>query len=193
MEYESTLDGNLPRECRAADILFMKYLDHTLTKEDSEKLHDHIGSCKKCKADFTAYESFAVLDNEIFEAPDGFVESVMAKLESVPMKKTSSDSAVYTAWAVFSVLFGIGLLLFLNKNSIISVLESIPSLAAYAEIIKPLSAITDNFVGSVSGSVTMFFSSVTGFISVYAPVIAGISAIACVLLIVFNRKRLFNK
>jgi len=151
-------------ECSKANELMMKYMDGTITESDADRLRKHITECETCKADFLIYDeivsAFTELDNT--PAPDGFVEAVMTKIEFLkPASAKASDKAdgiLLIVLGVFSVLFGLGFALVMNREAISAYLSAQPALAGYMETLAPFGVMVDEFAANIAAAAGSLFA-----------------------------------
>jgi len=124
-------------DCSKAGSYMMKYMDQILSEEETFKLNEHLEKCASCKADFIVYQhmmsSFCLEESNI-EAPEGFADRVMCKINSMEPYKPDNflpegflENAAYILWSIFSVSIGAGLLLTFNHEQVMKLLSYTPS------------------------------------------------------------------
>ncbi len=71
--------------CDKYYVHMMHYMDGAITTEEERLLREHIKTCSACKEDFEIYEEMlkGFSETEIINAPDGFEEAVMSKIQSL--------------------------------------------------------------------------------------------------------------
>ena len=181
-------------ECSKANELMMKYMDGTLAEADAERLRRHVAQCEGCKADFLVYDEivseFSAMDET--PAPEGFVDAVMAKvdaLESASVKATvKTDSILLTVWGVFTVLFGLGFALALNREAVSEFLAAQPALAGYMDMLAPLGAQVGDFVSSIAMASEALFSQASAFLADTKYIVLGIAACLALAQVVLARR-----
>ncbi len=173
-------------ECKNIDTLMMKYLDDALTEKESKILIAHIEVCEKCKADFMIYDeiSTTLSTAPLYEAPEGFVLSVMTRLDDIPQisdrRVQVADTAVFIIFGVISVLLGSGLLLAYNSDRILEFMSGISYLSGYAEIVRPFSNVVNGFLASFRDVFSMFISQAGGFLYGYRFIIIAVCSVAMI-------------
>jgi len=142
-------------DCDKASEYMMKFMDGLLAEKEAVVLHKHVEGCAGCKEDFIIYSQILMnfeVDTEA-EAPVGFVEAVMARIDVLPVhaviKTGAGDTVLCAVWGTVSVMLGLGSLLVLNRDSVIAFVSSQPGLSAYADALTPVTAymteLADNF------------------------------------------------
>ena len=107
-------------DCVQAEVAMMQHVEKTITAEMAKKLAEHILTCETCHEYFFAFDEMmeAVGDDfEVVEAPDGFVDSVMARV--------SPSTMVFSLGRVLSGISAVivGALVFINYPAIESFAE----------------------------------------------------------------------
>lgn len=188
MKSETNSDQNMANhECLKASDMMMKYMDGELCEKEAVKLREHVALCPSCKADFELYDFICekLTDNGgLTSAPEKFTESVMNLVAALPTPKKQAASAFDRIMGVtlglFSLLFGLGFLLVINRDQIIARLYSIPALQGYVQIVEPRAQwIGEAFAGLLE-SVQAGFMSAFGFISEHRFIIFGVFAVLVV-------------
>lgn len=164
----------------------MEYMDGFLNDEEAAELGKHVSECEICKEDFLLYnkilEDFSDIHN-IISAPDGFEEQVMIKIEALEHiyvnSEARTDGILCTLWGTFSILAGIGTILFVNKEAITNFMLQTPSLSAYANMLAPV----ENYVLQFKDSFLASVNTIMQAISAYAVSLKYVSLIAFILLI----------
>lgn len=120
-------------KCRQADELMMNYLDGILSKDKAYQLNQHLQQCDACVETFYAYEQIKkeLHQMNIVEAPIGFTEQVMGRIEEIKpqydlQKEMPMENITGIVWGIFSILFGVGVLLVIYQQEILSFLLSYP-------------------------------------------------------------------
>jgi len=187
-------------ECSKANELMMKYMDGAISEPEAERLHKHIAQCEDCKADFLVYDEivsgFSTLDET--PAPDGFTEAVMTKIESLATESASAKAAVtadnilVTVWGVFSVLFGLGFALTMNREAISAFLANHPAFSGYMEVLAPFGARAGDFASGITAAVETAFMQASVFLADTRYIILGIAACLALapVLLSFREKRM---
>ena len=164
--------------CSKADEYFMKYIDNCLTAGEAEKLHKHLSTCEKCKADFAIYDSIAgeFSDMEfIIEAPQGFEDKVMEKIKELPAPKAAFDRSVNTILTVIGIGFvsvlALGFIIFINRDIIIEIASRYPQLAGYVAFLGPVSEYVTNFMSNIWTVAAVFSSTAFDIVGSYKYVI----------------------
>jgi len=175
------LNIEIPLKCREASALMMRHMDGALGEAGAKRLERHIASCESCKNDFETYKTiqdeFARLETvgettlPAGAAPENFVSEVMAKIALLPERRRKAlqapDNIIYAVWGVFSILFGSGFLLFLNKDRLAGYMEGNAAFAAYLNFTKPITSFISNFISSLGTVASGAFGAAKNFISEY--------------------------
>lgn len=164
----------------------MKYMDSCISEEEADELRKHVSECEICKEDFLIYdeilEEFSNMDN-IIQAPEGFEQQVMAKIEALePIyinSEARTDNILCTLWGIFSILAGIGTILFVNKDAITSFMLQTPSLSGYASMF----ASVESYVLQFKDGFLTSINTIVQVVSSYAVSLKYVSLIAFVLLV----------
>jgi anti-sigma factor RsiW len=134
----------------------MKYMDGLLDDFEQMNLDKHIEACEACREDFAIYQEmmtgFDHNNEEIIEAPEGFVACVMEKLDDINIyfpKKVRDrgkmlDSAIFIIWGLMAAAFAIGTALFLHGEAIFGWLQA-NGLAAVAASMQPFADFAAGF------------------------------------------------
>ena len=90
--------------------LLLKYIDGETTTEESEKINEHLTSCKECQQEYKELKTVLSLFNtlEPMEPPEDLKKSIMAKIrnESLPKPWFSSIKSRWISWgATAAVIF----------------------------------------------------------------------------------------
>lgn len=181
-------------ECYKANELMMGYMDSTLTEDQASKLNQHLRTCASCKEDFLVYDNIMkeFSKAEVIAAPPGFEESVMKKIQSIEFKRNglfSADSFVCVVWGMFSVLFGLGFILFLYKDAVLETLAAIPYMSAFIATMLPIS----EFVTSLSNSILLSGEVMLGIITSSRYIVLGIILCLATVQYAMYRKEKLNK
>lgn len=173
-------------DCKKANELMMEFMDGTLSEENAALLGNHLKECKECEIDFEFYnqmiDEFSDMNN-VIQAPDGFEESVMTKIDLIePIyfpRADKTDNILCTIWGSISVAVGTGAIFTLNKDAISAFLGSVPQLSRYAEMLEPIEIYAEQFKIGLNTAINTITASVSG----YASSLRYVSLIAFVLLI----------
>ena len=179
-------------ECDKIELLMMKHMDGALTEDEKERLEKHIRSCEKCGEDFLIYEEIQNgLPEPMIFAPDNFETLVMEKINALPENKKfagSIDNLLCVVWGIFSVMFGLGFLAVMNKESVIAYISENPSLSGYTDILVSISNFAESAGTMVMEAVTGASAEVSGYISASRYIILLIIAVLAVLQYVVYKK-----
>ncbi len=181
-------------DCKKADIFIMKYLDGCLATDDAKKLNTHIKGCETCRGDFFMYDSIikVVETATITEAPPNFECNVMEKINSLEMaftKKTMDYTDFLLAvWGTFSILFGFGVVLSVNRQDILQYFSHNPVFSDYATTIDMLSVQAMQYLGNITAFVNNVFNAVYSSIEAVRFVFLGIVAVLFVVQYFVYRK-----
>lgn len=131
-------------KCNKSDHLIMKYMDGILTIEEARQLNHHINECDDCREEFFTYQRMieALQDGQVYEAPENFEVQVMNSIKDIELdyeiKETISVETVKAmVWGLFSLIFGLGILLVLYKQPIIEYLLANPYVGDWASAMIP--------------------------------------------------------
>lgn len=119
-------------KCRQADELMMEYLDGVLTEEKAQQLNQHLKSCDSCVETFYAYEQIKeeLNDMVMIEAPHEFTQEVMAAVALIEpqyeVQINPIENITGIVWGMFSICFGVGILLFMYQQEILTALLGHP-------------------------------------------------------------------
>jgi len=181
-------------ECSKANEMMMQYMDGTLSEGDAERLRRHLAQCDTCRADFAIYDEIVTDFQELEEtpAPDGFVAAVMEKieaLESVSVKSNEKiDNILVAVWGAFSVLFGLGFAIVLNREAVMEFLSAQPVLAGYMETLAPIGVIVGDFVTGLGTATGAFFAQSLSFLNGTKYIILAIAACLALATVVLTRR-----
>ncbi|MCL2704434.1 MAG: zf-HC2 domain-containing protein [Defluviitaleaceae bacterium] len=183
------------KECVKAYDLMMKYMDGELDEQEALELRGHVGGCEACKADFEVYDfiSEKLTATGLTNAPDGFTENVMKLVAALPSPKRIAASAferiMVVTWGVFSILFGAGFLLVMNREAIIEYLSGVPVFSGFITALAPAAEQLGQTLGGVTDTISGILMTALGFVSDYRYVIFGaITVILASQLILLRRK-----
>ena len=142
--------------CEKYGELMMKYMDGLLDDFEQMNLDKHIEACEACREDFAIYQEmmagFDHKNEEIIEAPENFVASVMEKVDDINIyfpKKVRDrgkilDNAIFVIWGVMAVAFAVGTALFLSGEAIFGWLQA-NGLAAVTIFMQPFADFATGF------------------------------------------------
>jgi len=181
-------------ECSKANEMMMQYMDGTLSAGDAERLQKHIAQCDACRADFMIYDEI-VMDFETLEetpAPDGFVEAVMSKIDALEPASVKAnekiDNILVAVWGAFSVLFGLGFALALNREAVMSFLAAQPLFAGYMETLAPIGVIIGDFVTGLGTATENFFTQTLALFSGAKYIVLAIAACLALAMVILTRR-----
>ena len=196
------------KECDKAHDLMMKYMDGELNEKEAAVLREHAAGCETCKADFEIYDFISGELNTggtgdrgrspLHDAPPDFTENVMRVIVTLPtpkkVTKSGFERAAYIIAGVASMLFGLGFLLVLNRESIINYLSGIPALDGFMSAIVPITETVGEDMSGAVGGVYGMFLSVLHFMTEYRYLLVGLIAVlAAVQVIMYYRKASASK
>jgi hypothetical protein len=160
-----------------AESLMMEYIDGKLPDEDL--LIAHLSGCAECTEAFKAYKEIVshLEDDVLLEAPDGFEESVMKKInESIRLEAVSNetealgagnslDFASALALGIFSILIGISISVSMFGGEITGFLSRYPALLnAYINALALFADIrimlNDRFISGLVGRAAVIIEQV---------------------------------
>jgi anti-sigma factor RsiW len=125
--------------CEHADDLMMRYLDGCLSTADAQRLHTHLSQCPNCRESFDAYRQITagLSASPLAAPPEGFVEAVMERVRALPapFRRPDGDTLLCLVWGAVSVLFGLGLLAFFNRDALVEFLAAREALAPYVALL----------------------------------------------------------
>jgi len=147
----------------------MSYMDGSLTARQQAELERHASSCAPCAEDFAVYRGIMADFSEtaLISAPEGFDEAVMEKIRALPAisrPREFFDSVVFGIWGVFSVLMGLGVVLALNKDTLLAGMSQNPAYINLMALINPISA----YVSDAAGGVAKVWQNAVNAVSAYA-------------------------
>ena len=155
--------------CEKSTELMMQYMDGKISDFDLMNLEKHIETCGHCKEDFEAYTAMLAefQTMELAEAPEGFADAVMSKIEEIDIyslpkieKSRTLDNILFGIWGGFLVLFGIStMLLAFNEQIFEYLIEN----GAYG-IANFLSPYVD-FIGHLSYAASVWADGILYWIS----------------------------
>ncbi|WP_250278509.1 anti-sigma factor family protein [[Clostridium] colinum] len=119
--------------CNKANKLMMDYMDFNISQEDEFLLKNHLKECNECKESFELYneilEEFSLDCNTIIEAPEDFEINIMEKIEHIEPRyikdKVKKNMVTYVFLAMTSLVFSLFLIVYLNKDVLLSNQSSI--------------------------------------------------------------------
>ena len=168
--------------CQKAENYMMKYMDGEITAKESAQLGAHIENCEVCYESFKTYDVIkSEFDMNITEceypAPEGFVEAVAGKIALLPERKkavSSFENLVFIVWGVFSIIFGAGFLLFLNREQIVALMEGNEVFTSYLRFIEPFGVKIEELTVAVQTVMTDALSSAGEFFNSYRYVVLAV-------------------
>ena len=154
--------------CEKYSDLMMKYMDGLLDDFEQMNLDKHIEACEACREDFAIYQEMLTDfgNEEIIEAPESFVTSIMEKVEDINIyfpkkvrdKGKMLDNVIFGVWCLMGIVFATGAALFLQGDAIFGWLYA-NGLAALAIIIQPFA----DFASGFGGTVEYYTASASGW------------------------------
>ena len=171
----------------------MKYMDGVLTDAEAVSLNRHIKLCGHCKEDFLAYDSIMRNFSEmaLTEAPEGFESHVMDIVMQLPeVKAKFVNRSLSGILGVFSVLIGLGFILIMNKDAMISWLHQYPKLEPLYNSLAAVSAAVNNISLQVSAAMSQVsaYLQQAGSDLIYVPLLL-FWALAAAQFIIYRRER----
>jgi len=150
-------------DCEKASDLMMKYMDGVLTEGEAASLNRHIKVCGRCAEDFFVYDGIMNSFSEmtLSEPPEGFERRVMEIVRQLPeMGLKSVNRALYGVIGVFSVLLSLGIILDMNRESILGWMRQYPQFESFIKLYAPVS----DAVGSISLRVSTAAAQVSAYL-----------------------------
>lgn len=187
--------------CSDADLLMMKYMDGEISKDEAEKLNEHLHSCLECKESFTIYDSMIMTISDWPEvtAPEGFELSVMTQIKALGNNKYEAQVRIWdkvsgAVWGTFAVLFSAGAVLVVYREPIINSLSYNPYFGEYVKRIAPLAKKVGEQGEALQGAVDSAVSYTSTVFSNSVGILLGIVAVACALQVyLLHRRKRVNK
>ncbi|NLK21861.1 MAG: zf-HC2 domain-containing protein [Epulopiscium sp.] len=146
--------------CNKVDHLIMKYMDGTLTKGEAKDLNSHIVGCSSCKEEFFIYQRVieGMENDKAIEAPVDFEVGVMEKIKNIeidyrPKKTTSLETIKAMVWGIFSLMFGIGVLLFIYRESFLEYMLQNPYIGHWAKVIVPTAYVLSSYIDQIKNEI----------------------------------------
>ncbi|NLK97601.1 anti-sigma factor family protein [Defluviitalea saccharophila] len=175
-------------ECNHADKLIMKYMDGILSMEEAQKLNLHITQCESCKESFFMYQMVMdeLRDEAVSEAPDGFEAAVMAKIKDIEVdyklkEPMPIDNLTAMLWGTFSLLFGIGVLLYIYNQPVLEFLLGNPYTKDWAQAMIPTVDVLSVYVSDIKSKLQELVSNgsqlFTSLKMIAIPVLAVLASI----------------
>jgi hypothetical protein len=172
--------------CEKYSELMMKYMDGLLDDFEQMNLGKHIEACEACREDFAIYQEMLVNfdsnSEEIIEAPEDFVASVMKKVEGIniyfPKKVRDKgkilDNVIFALWGLMAAVFAVGVVLFFQGDAIFDWFYA-NGMAAVAVAIQPFA----DFAVGFGGALEYYTTTASGWFG------ANLSDFAIVFLLAF--------
>lgn len=142
--------------CNQVDHLIMKYMDGILAMEEAHKLNLHITECDACREEFFTYQTMIeeLQDFTVVEAPKEFEAQVMEKINMIEMEyiqkqAVSMENITAMVWGAFSLLFGIGVLLFIYRQSVLEYLIQSPYMGDWIQIMIPAVNMLSSYLNDI--------------------------------------------
>ena len=181
-------------DCNKTNTFMTHYMDGNLTEDEEHMLNSHLVTCSKCKEDFSLYdtilEGFATM--EVLEAPVGFEDAVMCKINALPNihEKTARylENVSFWIWGSFSVLAGVGFLLFINQEALMQYFYANPQLAGVAELFEPVSQFVTAFSSQYYYQMQDMFADLSVYLAGGRYVILAILAVLALLQIFVHKE-----
>ncbi|NLJ87997.1 MAG: hypothetical protein GX327_04345 [Epulopiscium sp.] len=152
--------------CNKVDHLIMKYMDGILTMEEAKHLNQHITKCDTCREEFFTYQKMidVLQDGQLVEAPKDFEATVMNRIKDIEIdyevkEKISIDTISAMVWGLFSLIFGIGVLLVLYRYPIIEYLVENPYLGDWASSMVPTVDILSTYISDIKEEIISILST----------------------------------
>lgn len=167
-------------DCDKTNALIMHYMDGNLAEKEAQLLNAHLSSCQRCKEDFELYdtilEGFGTI--EVVEAPAGFEEAVICKLNALPNIHEKAarylENVSCWIWGSFSVLAGVGFLLFMNQEALMQYLHQNPQLAGLTALFEPISAFVTTFANQYYYQMQDILQSLSSYLAGGRYILLGI-------------------
>jgi len=184
-------------DCEKANDLMMKYMDGILTEPEAQSLHGHIKVCGRCKEDFLIYDGIMgdFSKMTLSEPPEGFEMRVMNIVRQLPETGLKSvRRSLYGVLGVFSVLLGLGIIMNMNRESLLNWIGRYPQFKPLLDAYAP---IADAF-GKISMQVSAALSQVSAYLQqaasnlYYVPLLLFL-ALAAAQLFIYKRERAADK
>jgi len=182
-------------DCYRIDELLMKYMDDTLDESEAAKLGQHLSICPNCAMDFNMYDEILTgfSEMELIPAPEGFEERVMCRVAELPSFAAKLNSTVENMmcfiWCGISVLFGMGLLMNINREAIMEYLYAQPELAGYANILAQVGEYSAALAGNLMLTINQIIIRVAEYANASRYVLIAILAVLAAVQITAHVKR----
>jgi len=184
-------------DCEKAGSLMMKYMDGVLTDVEALSLNHHMQTCGHCLEDFMAYDSIinGFSEMTLSEPPEDFENNVMAIIRQLPEAELKPASKqLYGIWGVFSVLLGLGIILDMFKDSLLSWMSQYPQFEPLLNIYTSSSDAVNGISIQVSAALSQAFTymSQAGASLSYVALMLFI-VLAAAQVVIYRRERAVGK
>lgn len=184
-------------DCEKANSLMMKYMDGVLTESEAASLNRHIKTCGRCEEDFLAYDGIisGFSEIELCEPPEGFelrVMNIVRQLPEAGMKYINRP--LFGVLGVFSVLSGLGVILAMNKEALLSWIMRYPALKPLLDIYMPVSSAVGNISYQASAALakaSLYLQQIWSNLY-YVPLLL-FAALAAAQFVIYRRERVSGK
>lgn len=153
-------------KCNHADQLLMKYMDGILTMDEAKKLNYHITECVSCREEFFTYQIMMeeLQEGKMVEAPEQFEFEVMDKIKGIDfdykVKEIGSiENITAMLWGVFSLVFGIGVLLFIYRQPVLEYLLQSPYMGDWVKAVLPAVDLLSSQINDIRTEIEEFLSN----------------------------------
>lgn len=181
-------------DCSKTEDYLMKYMDNNLTSKEANELNRHISCCEKCKEEFMVYDQMMTefMEMELDVAPEGFELRVMEKVKELEPISSNVENAVdgvfWFIWGFVSVVMGLGFMLTIYKDNVLSLLKANTDLGWLLDIFEPISTFVSGIANSVISNITSGLLSTTTFIESIRIVVLLVLVVMAFVLIHRGRK-----
>lgn len=182
--------------CAKNQGFMMRYMDSAITDREMASLKAHMELCESCREDFAAYErmlaEFAGM--ELSEAPAGFELAVMAKIGLLPAAYDGGESRLDTliclVWGSLSVVSGVGMLLYVNRESVMQWAGDVPTLSACVDAFEPVSEAVTGFFAQCGQLVDAGLDAFGAYSTMLQLVLMGVfSALALAQFFIYRKEK----
>ena len=184
-------------DCDKASDLMMKYMDGVLTDAEAVSLNRHIKICSQCEEDFLMYDSIMnnFSEGTLSEPTEGFEGRVMALIMQLPETEVKSvNRPLFGVLGVFSVLLSLGIILDMNKESLLNWMRQYPQLDPLFRVFDPVSGAVSGISLQVSDAfarISSYFQQIGSGLNYVPLMLFGVLAAAQI--IIYSRERVAGK